>query len=154
MPDPERGRAVGPGLSVGRRVGLLEIGDAWLLDPATGREGVGAIRVEDGVVTEVRWRRGRSAEPPPILVTAGLADLHAHVREPAGTDVESTATALAAAARGGFTTLCLMANTQPPTDRPELVTRIVDTARASGSPVRALTHGAVTAGRAGAACWP
>ncbi len=154
MPGPERGRSAGPGLSVGRRVTVLEIADAWLLDPATGREGVGAIRVEGGVITDVRWRRGRSAEPPPILVTAGLADLHAHVREPAGTDVESTATVLAAAARGGFTTVCLMANTQPPTDRSELVTRLRDTARASGSPVRALPYGAVTQGRAGTALAP
>lgn len=154
MPVTDRRATLARGLVVGRRPGLLEIADAWLVDPATGREGMGAIRVEDGMVAQVGWRRGGPADPPPILVTTGLADLHAHVREHAGTDRESTATVLAAAARGGFTTVCLMANTQPPTDRPELITRLIESARASGSPVRALPYGTVTQGRAGTALAP
>ena len=39
----------------GERVELLELDDAWLVDPATGREGRGGLRVEDGVIVAVDW---------------------------------------------------------------------------------------------------
>ena len=58
--------------------------------------------------------------------------------------------ALAAAAHGGFTTVCVMPNTMPAFDEPSVLARILAAAVASGSPVRLLAHGSVTAGRAGA----
>jgi dihydroorotase len=56
---------------------------------------------------------------------------------------------LAAAAHGGFTTICTMPNTDPTLDEPSVLARIRGLAEASGSPVELLAHGAITVGRAG-----
>ena len=79
----------------------------------------------------------------------GLVDLHAHFREPGNEDAETVATGQAAAAHGGFTTVAVMPNTTPAIDEPGMVARVRSAADASGSPVRVLVHGAVTAGRKG-----
>jgi dihydroorotase len=72
-----------------------------------------------------------------------------HLREPGNEDAETVASGLAAAAHGGFTTVCAMPNTDPALDEPGVLARIRGAAIASGSPVELLAHGAVTAGRAG-----
>jgi dihydroorotase len=76
-------------------------------------------------------------------------DMHAHFREPGNEDAETVATGQAAAAHGGFTTVAVMPNTTPAIDEPSVVARVRAAAAASGSPVRVLVHGAVTAGRRG-----
>ena len=54
---------------------------------------------------------------------------------------------MAAAARGGFTTICAMPNTEPAMDGPAVVAQVQEAAR--GGPARVLCVGAVTRGRAG-----
>jgi dihydroorotase len=130
----------------------LEISRAWLVDPASGREGPGEIVVENGVLVAVTWLEG--AEPEGIdasgvIIAPGFIDLHAHFREPGNEDAETVATGLAAAAHGGFTAVCVMPNTKPALDEPSVLARIRDAAATSGSPVALLAHGAVSAGRAG-----
>ncbi|TAK00644.1 MAG: dihydroorotase [Chloroflexota bacterium] len=130
----------------------LEISRAWLVDPASGREGPGEIVVEDGILVAVTWLEGPDAEgidASGIIVAPGFIDLHAHFREPGNEDAETVASGLAAAAHGGFTTVCVMPNTTPALDEPSVLARIRDAAAASGSPVTLLAHGAVSAGRAG-----
>jgi dihydroorotase len=130
----------------------LEISRAWLVDPASEREGPGELVVEDGVLVSVTWLEGSEAEgvdASGIVVAPGFVDLHAHFREPGNEDAETIATGLAAAAHGGFTTVCVMPNTDPAIDEPSVLARIRDAATASGSPVRLLAHGAVSVGRAG-----
>ena len=98
------------------------------------------------------WLSGADADgigPDGVLIAPGFVDLHAHVREPGNEDAETVATGVAAAAHGGFTTICVMPNTTPATDEPGIVARVLGAAAASGSPVRVLVHGAVTAGRGG-----
>ena len=75
------------------------------------------------------------------MVSPGFIDLHAHLREPGGEDAETIASGLAAAAHGGFTSVCLMPNTSPPIDRPEGVARVLSAAAASGSPLRVVPYG-------------
>ena len=89
-----------------------------------------------------------------MLIAPGFVDLHAHFREPGNEDAETVATGLAAAAHGGFTTVCLMPNTTPAIDEPGVVARVRPRPPPSGSPVRVLVHGAVTAGRGRARPWP
>jgi dihydroorotase len=84
-----------------------------------------------------------------VVVVPGFIDLHAHLREPGNEDAETVATGLAAAAHGGFTTICAMPNTDPTLDEPSVLARIRGLAEASGSPVELLAHGAITVGRAG-----
>lgn len=139
-------------LRLGAIVGRLEVGPAWLVDPASGRSGPGEIVVEDGRLRSVVWLSGEAAsgvDPNGVVVAPGFIDLHAHFREPGNEDAETVATGQAAAAHGGFTTVCLMPNTEPPIDEPSVVARIGAAAAASGSPVRVLVYGTVSAGRAG-----
>ena len=130
----------------------LEISRAWLVDPAAGREGPGEIVVRDGILTAVTWLSGADADgigPEGVVVAPGFIDLHTHLREPGNEDAETVASGLAAAAHGGFTTICAMPNTSPALDEPSVYVRIMGAADASGSPVELLAHGAVTVGRAG-----
>lgn len=130
----------------------LDITRAWLVDPASGREGPGEIVVSNGILASVTWLEGPEAEgidARGVVVAPGFTDIHAHFREPGNEDAETIATGLAAAAHGGFTTVCVMPNTTPALDEPSVLARIRGAATASGSPVRLLAHGAVSAGRAG-----
>jgi len=58
------------------------------------------------------------------IITPGLIDLHSHIRAFEGGDEETIESVVDAAIRGGFTTICIMPNTNPPLDRPEVLRRI------------------------------
>jgi len=137
---------------VGEVVVDLEISRAWLVDPSSGREGPGELVVTDGVIDAVNWLSGDEADGVDdrgIIVAPGFVDLHAHFREPGDEDAETIASGLAAAAHGGFTTVCLMPNTTPALGEPSVLGRVRAAAAASGSPVEVMAYGAVSAGRAG-----
>jgi dihydroorotase len=130
----------------------LEVSNAWLVDPASGREGPGEIVVNDGVLEAVTWLDGDDANgvtPDGVVIAPGFVDLHAHLREPGNEDAETVATGLAAAAHGGFTTICAMPNTTPALDEPGVLAWIRAAATASSSAVELLAIGAVSAGREG-----
>ena len=130
----------------------LDLSRVWVVDPASGRDGPGDIVVRDGVLEAVTWLDGADAdgvEPTGVVVAPGFVDLHAHFREPGNEDAETVATGLAAAAHGGFTTVCAMPNTTPALDEPGVLAAVRVAAAASGSPVELLAYGAVTAGRSG-----
>jgi dihydroorotase len=130
----------------------LDLSGAWLVDPAAGREGPGELVVRDGILETVTWLDGSEAYgigDSGVVVAPGFVDLHAHLREPGNEDAETIATGLAAAAHGGFTTVCAMPNTTPTLDEPGVLAAIRGAAAASGSTVELLAHGAVTVGRAG-----
>ena len=143
--------ATGAGSVVGQVADGLTL-RGWAVDPATGREGAAEIVVRDGVIDRLAWLEGEDASglaPDGVVIAPGLVDYHAHFREPGNEDAETVATGVAAAAHGGFTTVCLMPNTSPTIDEPGVVERVRAAAAASGSPVRVLVHGAVTVGRGG-----
>jgi dihydroorotase len=130
----------------------LEISRAWLVDPAAGREGPGEIVVRDGILEAVTWLASGDADgvgPDGVVVAPGFIDLHAHLREPGNEDAETVASGLAAAAHGGFTTVCAMPNTTPALDEPGVLAGVRAATEASGSPVELLAIGAVTLGRGG-----
>jgi dihydroorotase len=130
----------------------LDLSRVWVVDPATGRDGPGEIVVRDGVLEAVTWLEGSDAEgvdSTGVVVAPGFIDLHAHLREPGNEDAETVSSGLAAAAHGGFTTVCAMPNTTPALDEPGVLAAMRAAAAASGSPVELLAHGAVTVGRAG-----
>ena len=148
MPEPGAGGTLEPNAVVAD----LELTRAWLVDPVSGLEGPGEIVVRDGVLEAVTWLEGEEAdgvEPDGVIVVPGFIDLHAHLREPGGEDAETVASGLAAAAHGGFTAVCAMANTEPAVDDGAVLALVRAAARASGSPVALLPYGAVSAGRAG-----
>ena len=137
---------------VGRIVAELDLSRVWAVDPATGREGPADVVVRDGLLETVTWLEGPDADgidARGVVVAPGFIDLHVHLREPGNEDAETIASGLAAAAHGGFTTVCAMPNTDPALDEPGVLARIRGAASASGSPVELLAYGAVSAGRRG-----
>ena len=83
-----------------------------------------------------------------LVVCPGLVDIHCHLRDPGFEYKETIETGTRAAARGGFTTVCCMPNTQPAVDSRATVEYIQRTAAATAS-VRVLPIGCVSKGRQG-----
>ena len=81
------------------------------------------------------------------LVAPGLVDLHTHLREPGREEAETVETGTRAAARGGFTAVVAMPNTEPPLDSAAAVRHVL--ALGEGAMARVAVAGAITVGRAG-----
>ena len=121
----------------------LDLSRVWVVDPGAEREGPGDIVVRDGMLEAVTWLDGADADdvgPTGVIVAPGFIDLHAHLREPGNEDAETVATGLAAAAHGGFTTVCAMPNTTPTLDEPGVLATIRGAGAASGSPLELLAY--------------
>ena len=85
-----------------------------------------------------------------LIVAPGFIDLHCHLREPGQEISETIESGTRAAARGGFTAVCCMPNTQPVNDNASVTRSIVERAAAAGS-VRVWPIGAASLGSKGEA---
>src|ERR1700732_3233729 len=85
-----------------------------------------------------------------MIVAPGFIDLHCHLREPGQELSETIETGTRAAARGGFTAVCTMPNTQPVNDNASVTRGIVERAAAVGA-VRVWPIGAASVGSKGEA---
>ncbi len=107
------------------------------------------LRVKDGLIAEVGTQLENNGEQEydaaGLLITPGLVDLHIHLREPGGEQKETIETGTMAAARGGFTTVAPMPNTNPVPDHAGqmewVVDRIKETAHVNVLPYAAITEG-------------
>ncbi|MBI3803435.1 MAG: dihydroorotase [Nitrospirae bacterium] len=124
-----------------------------ILDPAHGRDAVGDLLIEEGVVREIGPKLAIKGAVTRIdaagkLVVPGLIDLHSHLREPGFEYKETVASGTAAAAAGGFTSICCMPNTNPVNDNQSVTEFILERAKAEGK-VHVLPVGAITKGSKG-----
>lgn len=123
-----------------------------VLDPASNTDAVKDILVEDGVILKVDDTISEEAEnvidAGGFYVMPGLIDLHVHFREPGFEHKETIRTGARAAARGGFTTVCVMPNTKPVIDSVEMVRYVVDKAK-EVTDINVLPIAAITAGQDG-----
>ncbi len=85
-----------------------------------------------------------------LIVAPGFIDMHVHLREPGQENSETIETGTRSAARGGFTAVCCMPNTQPVNDNASVTRFIMDRAKASAS-VRVWPIGAASVGSKGEA---
>ena len=120
-----------------------------VIDPSTGTDTVGDLGIADGVIVDAAAVPGNAPrlEAHGLVAAPGFCDLHTHLREPGDPAAETILTGSRAAARGGYTTVCAMPNTDPALDDPALVTAICEQARGASSRVRVV--GAATLGRSG-----
>ncbi len=81
------------------------------------------------------------------IVAPGLVDVHVHFRDPGFTYKEDIYTGAAAAAKGGFTSVVLMANTKPAVDNPETLAYVLDKGKETG--IHVYTCANVTKGMQG-----
>ena len=82
-----------------------------------------------------------------LIALPGLVDLHTHLRQPSPQPAETIASGTAAAARGGYTAVFAMANTDPVTDTPQRVQHLLELAE--GSSAEVIPVGAITKDLAG-----
>ncbi len=131
--------------------GLL-IRQGRVIDPGC-INGLADLLIQDGKIAAV----GRALRAPAgaaVLeaqgkwVLPGLVDLHVHLREPGFEYKETIKTGTAAAAAGGFTSVCCMPNTQPVNDTQSVTEFILDRARKEGL-VHVFPIGAITKGSEG-----
>ncbi|MGQ0814269.1 MAG: dihydroorotase [Gemmatimonadota bacterium] len=94
------GRVIDPSRTMGRVLDVL------LVDGEVAQLGENVAAPDGAEVRDV-------AE---LIVRPGLIDVHVHLREPGGEHKETIATGARAAVAGGFTAVCAMPNTEPPTD--------------------------------------
>ncbi|MDD5707776.1 MAG: dihydroorotase [Kiritimatiellae bacterium] len=116
-----------------------------VVDPCAGRDAVGDVCIAGGRLVAPCAAAQRVAADG-LALLPGLTDVHVHFRDPGGIQAEDLASGSHAAARGGFTRVVTMPNTQPPCDAPELVRRQLDPAL----PVRILPSACLTRARRGA----
>jgi len=130
----------------------LAIRGGRVIDPANGIDNVADVLIADGRIAEVGPNAAKDAsetiDASALTVCPGFVDIHAHLREPGFEHKETIATGTLAAARGGFTTVCAMPNTEPPIDSAGMIEFILRTAQSQGA-VRVLPIACVTRGRAG-----
>lgn len=129
------------------------IRNGWLVNPATATDEVCDILINgEGRIQEVG--KNLQHEGADIIdasgrhVFPGLIDLHVHFRDPGQEWKEDVHTGSDAAAKGGFTTVCCMANTTPVNDSKTVTEYIVNKARAYGK-CDVLPFGTITGGMKG-----
>jgi dihydroorotase len=97
-----------------------------VIDPANKLDALRDVLLQDGRVKQVGERGSIKATGAQIfnaagfIVAPGLVDIHVHLRQPGQEYKETIATGTAAAAAGGFTSVCCMPNTLPVNDSPEI----------------------------------
>jgi dihydroorotase len=120
-----------------------------LIDPAAKIDALMDVLLRDGRVAEVslpnkiRGGADEKFDARGLIVAPGFIDLHVHLREPGQAYKETIATGTAAAAAGGFTSVCCMPNTHPVLDSSEWVTWVQQPERGAVVnvfPVAAATH--------------
>src|SRR5436305_2949815 len=106
----------------------LLIRNGHLIDPVARVDALMDVLLRDGQVAEIappnkiRGGADEKFDAKGLIVAPGFIDLHVHLREPGQSYKETIASGTAAAAAGGFTTVCCMPNTTPVLDSPEWVT--------------------------------
>jgi len=123
-----------------------------VIDPDNQRDGNFDVLIERGKITAVEptipTNGAKTINATGQLIVPGFVDLHTHLREPGREDKETIETGVRAAARGGFTTVCAMPNTDPPVDERSRVDFIQQESRRIGG-ICVQPIGAVTKGRQG-----
>ena len=118
-------------------------------------------RFEPGLIAVEGGRIAAAGEPRPgdrvvdlggRHLVPGLVDVHVHLREPGFPQKETIATGTAAAARGGYTTVCSMPNLNPAPDTPATLGEQLEIIRRDAV-VRVKPYGTITMASADAANW-
>lgn len=110
------------------------------------------ILIENGKVVkiekDINQRYDKIIDAKGLVVSAGLIDMHTHLREPGYEHKENIFTGTKAAVKGGFTSICCMPNTRPVCDNESVVIYIKDQA-AKANHCRVFPIGAITKGSKG-----
>ncbi len=133
---------------------MLLVKNGRVIDPASGTDAVMDVLLEGALISKVGANLAANGaeifDAKGLIVAPGFIDLHCHLREPGQEMSETIETGTRAAARGGFTAVCTMPNTQPVNDSASVTRGIVERAAAAAS-VRVWPIGAASVGSKGEA---
>ncbi|WP_343101221.1 dihydroorotase [Romboutsia sp. MSSM.1001216sp_RTP31141st1_G3_RTP31141_220114] len=127
---------------------MILIRNGRLIDPKTKRDEVVDILIKDNKIEKIgnidENDVDRIIDAKGCIVSPGLIDVHVHFRDPGFTHKEDILTGSASAAKGGFTTVVCMANTNPIVDNEETLDYINEKAKLSS--INVLQASAITKG--------
>ena len=138
---------------------MILIKNGYIIDPKTEREGVFDILIKedkivkiDSFIMEVDFTDEERKDLEIIyadnmMIAPGLVDVHVHFRDPGFTYKEDIYTGAKAAAKGGYTTVVLMANTKPTVDNEETLQYVMN--KGKETDIHVLTCAAITKGLQG-----
>ena len=138
---------------------MLLIKNARVIDPKTRTDRVQDILIVNGRIGQIGENLAASQEINPaapdlqiidargLTAAPGLVDVHVHFRDPGFTYKEDIATGAKAAAKGGYTTVVMMANTKPAVDSVKTLQYVLK--KAEETPIHVLAAAAVTEGLGG-----
>src|SRR6202522_3857126 len=133
---------------------MLLIKNGRVLDPSSNTDAALDVLVDGPRISKVGASLSASNaevfDAAGMIVAPGFIDLHCHLREPGQELSETIETGTRAAARGGFTAVCTMPNTQPINDNASVTRGIVERAAVAGA-VRVWPIGAASVGSKGEA---
>lgn len=136
---------------------MIIIQGGRVIDPKSGFDGLADVALEDGKIARI-VKRGAEGKGESIavkegdqvicgeglVIAPGLVDVHVHFRDPGFTYKEDIHTGAKAAAKGGFTTVVCMANTNPKVDKVETLQYVLEEGKKTG--IHVLSCGAVSKG--------
>ncbi|MDY3823923.1 dihydroorotase [Streptococcus sp.] len=111
---------------------MLLIKNGRIIDPKSQTDGIYDLLVNDGKIIaigkDLKEDQAEVIDASGCVVAPGLVDIHVHFREPGQTHKEDIHTGALAAAAGGFTTVVMMANTNPTISDVETLTEVLESA--------------------------
>lgn len=130
----------------------LLIKNGRVIDPSSGTDDTLDVLIEDGKIQALEARIPAADTPvidaSRLVVAPGFIDMHTHIREPGQEKREDILSASRAAAKGGFTTICAMPNTNPVNDSRRVTEYILAESR-KRAVINILPIAAITKGLAG-----
>lgn len=123
-----------------------------VIDPASGLDEKSDLLIENSVIVKIKKgiteNSARVIDASGLVVAPGFIDLHVHLREPGYEYKEDIESGAKAAAAGGFSAVCCMANTNPVNDNGSVTRYILEKAQSAGA-ARVYPIGAATKQMAG-----
>ena len=130
----------------------LILKNAHVVDPSVELDGTIDVLIEDGkivrVAEDIELEGAEVRDLTGKVLVPGLVDMHVHLREPGFEHKEDIASGTRAAAKGGFTGVCAMPNTDPVADNGVVIGYVASRA-AQGGKCRVYPAGAMSKGLKG-----
>lgn len=138
---------------------MLLIKNGFVMDPKSGRNGIYDILIKENKIQKIESlidemdltseenKNLQVIDAEGMMIAPGLVDVHVHFRDPGFTYKEDIYTGAKAAAKGGFTTVVLMANTKPTVDNKETLRYVIN--KGSETDIHVLTCASITKGLQG-----